>query len=249
MRNSRIILFLIVILMAGLMPLLAENPPAGQADSTHIMTMERPRLDGLKQFHDVVRPIWHTYLPEKNYKAIRESVEPFQKSVQILMEAPIPDYFQHKKEQIEAGRKAIADAIAAFDTVAKKNDDAELEKAVENAHTAFENLVRVISPRMAEIDNFHLVLYPLWHKALPASDWTSIKATAPVLRTEMDSLMAAPIPEWAKEKDQQINEQRTALNKAVTDFCETCKANKDEEIKDKLTILHQHFMALDGVFE
>ncbi len=249
MKSCKVLLLAFLLLLGGVVAAADETPVAQPADSAHLMSMERPRLEGLKEFHEVIRPIWHTYLPEKNYKAVRESMEPFQKSIQILMQAPIPEYFQHKKDQIEAGRKAMADAVAVLDTVAQKDDDEQLEKAVENAHTAFEQLVRVISPRLMEIENFHLVLYPLWHKALPDSDWTAIKATAPILRAKMDTLMTASVPEWATEKEKQINEQRASLDKAVFDFCEICKANKDDEIKEKLTILHQHFMALDGVFE
>ncbi len=250
MKKCEVLLFVLLLVIGSLGISMAETAPVTKApDSAHVMSMERPRLDGLKQFHEVLAPIWHTYLPEKNYKAVRESVEPFKKAVDIIMNAPIPDFYQHKKEQIESGRKAILDAVAEFETTARGTDDAQLEKVSEKVHTAFENLARTLAPRMSEIDKFHLVLYPLWHQALPKSDWASIKATAPLLKAKMDSLVAAPVPEWAKEKEKVIIEQRASLEKAVNEFAAVCQAGKDAEIKDKLTLVHQHFMALDGVFE
>jgi hypothetical protein len=220
-----------------------------EREETHQMEMQRPTVDGLKEFHNVLRPVWHTFLPASDYKAVREAVPMFRKTADIILKAELPEYYQHVKTGFELKRRELGNAVLKLDSVAQGTDNILLEKAVENMHTAFEQLARILAPRMQEIERFHLVLYPLWHEALPQSDWEAVKTAAPNLRAKMDSLMAAAVPEWFKDKEPQILEKRAALDKAVNELVITCEENKDKEIKEKLTLMHEYFRALDEVFE
>jgi hypothetical protein len=165
------------------------------------------------------------------------------------MKGELPPYFQHVKEAFEQKRQALALATAKLDTVAKGTDDSLLALTVEELHTAYEQLVRVIAPRMMEIESFHLVLYPLWHQALPNSDYAAIKTAMPVLNAHMDTLMSAPVPEWLKDKETAISEKRAALKTAVDELGTACQSGSDADIKTKMTAMHERFRALDGVFE
>ena len=218
-------------------------------EQAEIMEMKRPGVEGLREFHEVLFPVWHEFLPNGDYESIRKAVPEFKKSIEIVKKAELPLYYQHVKEEFEKKREALVLSIERLDSVAQTKDDKKLEEAVEDMHTAFEQMARVLAPRMKEIEAFHLVLYPLWHEAMPNKDYQAIKASIPSLESKMDALMKAEIPEDFKDIETPIIEKREALGKAVEDLANVCRQNQDEEIINKLTQMHESYRALDEVFE
>jgi len=214
-----------------------------------VTEMEKPRVEGLEEFHEVLHLVWHSYLPDGDYQSIREAVPEFKRTLEILMEAPLPEFYQHVKDDFEKKRQKLALAVENLDSIAQTEDDKELEKAVEDMHAAFALTARVLAPRIREIEEFHLVLYPLWHYAMPNKDYQAIKAAIPSLESRMDALMEPQIPERLKNKEAQFTEKRETLRKAVEDLANVCRQNKDEEIIDRLTQMHECYRALDEVFE
>jgi len=218
-------------------------------EQTPVLEMKRPSVEGLREFHEVLFPVWHEFLPNGDYESIRKAVPEFKKSMEIVKKAELPLYYQHVKVDFEKKREELALSIERLDAAAQTGDDEKLAEAVENMHSAFEQLARTLAPRMKEIGDFHLVLYPLWHEAMPNKDYQAIKAAVPSLESRMDALMKAQIPEEFKDIEPQITEKREALRKSVEDLANVCRANKDKEIIDKLTQMHESYQALDGVFE
>jgi hypothetical protein len=220
-----------------------------QKEQAPVLEMKRPSVEGLKEFHEVLFPVWHEFLPNGDYESIRKAVPEFKKSMETLKKAELPLYYQHVKGDYEKKREELALSIERLDAVAQTGDDEKLAEAVENMHSAFEQTARVLAPRMKEIGDFHLVLYPLWHEAMPNKDYQAIKASIPSLESKMDALMKAQVPEEFKDIEPQIIEKREALRKSVEDLANVCRKNKDKEIVDKLTQMHDSYRALDSVFE
>jgi hypothetical protein len=218
-------------------------------EQSPVVEMKRPGVEGLKEFHKVLFPVWHEFLPNGDYESIRKAVPEFKKSMEIVMKAELPLYYQHVKDDFEEKKERLALSIEKLDSVAQTGDDEKLKEAVENMHSAFEQVARVLAPRMKEIEEFHLVLYPLWHEAMPQKDYQTIKFAIPSLESKMDALMKAQIPEEFTHIEAQIIEKREALGKAVDNLANACRKNKDEEIIDKLTQMHESYRALDGAFE
>ncbi|MCJ7577759.1 MAG: hypothetical protein MUO91_04845 [candidate division Zixibacteria bacterium] len=218
-------------------------------EQAEVTEMKRPGVEGLREFHEVLYPVWHEFLPNGDYESIRKAVPEFKKSIEIVKKAELPLYYQHVKDEFEKKREELALSIEKLDSVAQTKDDKKLEEAVENMHSAFEQMARVLAPRMREMEQFHLVLYPLWHEAMPNKDYQAIKDAVPSLESKMDALMKAQIPEDFKDIETQIIEKREALGKAVEDLANVCRRNKDKEIIDELTQMHESYRALDEVFE
>ncbi len=214
-----------------------------------VTEMEKPKVAGLEEFHEVLHSVWHTYLPNGDYQSIREVMPEFKRTLKTLMNAEIPGFYQHVQDDFEKKRQDLALAIENLDSVAKTGDDKELEKAVEDMHTAFALMARVLAPRIAEIEEFHLVLYPLWHSAKPGKDYPAIKAAIPTLESRMDALMKAQVPERLNNKETLFQNRREALRIAVEDLADVCRRNKDQEILDKLSQMHERYRDLDEVFE
>ncbi len=211
--------------------------------------MKRPQVQGIKEFHEVLYPVWHSYLPEGNFQSIRNAIPEFKKATEMLMETELPQYYHTVKDDFENKKQNLALAVEKLDSVSQTGDDKQLPKAIEDMHTAFEQMARVLAPRIRELDEFHLVLYPLWHEALPNQDYQAVKTAIPPLEKRLNDLMRAQLPQQFKGIEPQFIEKREALRKAVEELALACRENKDKNILDKLTQMHQAYLELDKVFE
>ena len=65
--------------------------------------------------------------------------------------------------------------------------------AAEVLHAKYEMLVRTIRPVLKEMDEFHKVLYVVYHKDLPAKNWEAIRAAAPDLKAKAEAVTQAKL--------------------------------------------------------
>jgi len=220
-----------------------------QTDLKKTTEMSRPRLEGLIEFHDVVYSVWHSAYPDKDYQAIRDAVPAFKEKMEVVNKAELPGFFREKKEDFEKKREALSMAVLDLEEKAKGIDNEALLKATENLHTAYEQLVRVLAPRVRELENFHLVLYPLWHEALPNKNFKAIIAAAPALQEKVDTLMKVELPAKSKNIAPQFIEKRKALKTSVDELVKACNKKDNKKIEEKLDKMHTAYQELDGVFE
>jgi hypothetical protein len=211
--------------------------------------MSKPRLEGLKEFHDVVYPVWHSAYPDKDYQLIKDAVPEFKAKMEVINKAELPGFFREKNEDFEKKRETLSKAILDLEEKSKGNDNEALLKATENLHTAYEQLARVFAPRTKELESFHLVLYPLWHEALPNKDFKTIIACAPTLQDKLDTLMKVELSERFKEIAPQFIEKRKALKSSVDELVKACNKKDNKKIEEKLSKMHTAYQNLDGVFE
>jgi len=211
--------------------------------------MSKPRLEGLREFHEVLHLVWHDAYPNKDYKTIREAVPEFKEKIEIIQKAELPGFFRERKEEFEDKREALAQAVVELEKIAKGNSNQALLEATENLHTAYAQLARVFAPRVKELENFHLVLYPIWHEALPNKDFKAIRASAPVLDEKMDALMKVELSEKFEKIEPQFIEKRIALKASVAELVDACNKKDDKEVEEKLDKMHTSYMELDEVFE
>jgi len=211
--------------------------------------MSKPRLEGLKEFHEVLHPVWHMAYPDEDYQAIKEAVPDFKENMEIIQKAELPGFFREKKEDFEKKREALAKAVLDLEEKSKGNDNEALLKATENLHTAYAQLAWVFAPRVKELENFHLVLYPLWHEALPNKDFKAIIASVPALQEKMDALMKVELPEKLKESLPRFVKKRKELKTSVDELVKACNKKDNKKIKEKLDKMHTAYMKLDSVFE
>ena len=131
----------------------------GQFDSTEI----KAEVPALYEFHDVVYPIWHVAYPSKDYAALRSYVDDIDKGAQKIYEADLPGILRDKQEMWNKGVDEFKIAVEEYGKIAAEKDDEMMLKAAENLHTKYESLVRIIHPVLPELDQFHQVLYMIYH--------------------------------------------------------------------------------------
>lgn len=97
------------------------------------------------------------------------------------------------------------------------------------------------------MDDYHRVLRPLMHQALPNQDVAAFKANAAELLQCAEKVAAAGIPEkFAAQKDQ-IAGLAKALREKTQTFHDRCQSGADAEIFESFTTAHDEYEALADI--
>ncbi len=206
--------------------------------------------NAMNDFHSILYPMWHEAYPKKDFKAIREQAPLFQKKLLVLIRIPAPtDLDEQKKQDFLLKRQNLAFYVDQYNVAAADTVDSALASAFEQMHWGYEELDKVFMVEIKQLDSFHETLYFLWHKALPAKDYKSVKETMPVLKAEMDSLMAFQLPSSCKDIKDDFEAKRTALKDAVYQLVDVAQKGTEKQIDDALTLMHEKFMDLSSVLK
>lgn len=71
-----------------------------QTPSSQTVEMEKPRLEGLKEFHETLHSVWHEAYPNRDYEAIKDAVPEFKQRMEVLRKAELPGFFPREKRGI-----------------------------------------------------------------------------------------------------------------------------------------------------
>jgi len=99
-----------------------------------------------------------------------------------------------------------------------------------------------------EYDEFHRVLHPLQHEALPRRDFQRIRSTAGELVKHGEAIVKLGVPSGTAEKN--VEEFRKELKKfsdALAKFSEHAKAGTDEQLATSFSSVHDSFEMLAGM--
>jgi hypothetical protein len=231
-------LILVFVISAAVSAAFAQNP----ADAT-------ARVPELDNFHEVIFKIWHEAWPNKNAVMLRQMLPEVQKGISEVASAQLPGILREKKAVWEEGVKNLQSAGLEYESAATAKDDAKLLDAAEVLHRRFEMLMRSIRPALKELDDFHSVLYMLYHYYLPNYDLEKIRSSVAELKQKMAMLNEVQLPERLKNKDAQFQAARATLSASVEALGKTIQSNDEKAIKDAVESMHSDYQALNAVFQ
>ena len=227
-----------LILCAGGFSTYAQRPAEATASV--------PALDS---FHEVIFKIWHEAWPNKNVAMLQQLLPDVEKGISEVASAQLPGILRERKALWEEGVRKLQSAGSDYKAAAAAKDDARLLAAAEELHSRFEALMRAIRPALSELDEFHSVLYMLYHHYLPAYDIANIKSSAADLKQKMAALNAAQFPARLKQKESAFQAAREKLSKSVDALESGIRSNDRKTIKNAVEMVHSDYQALDRVFE
>ena len=152
-------------------------------------------VPALDTFHEVIHKIWHEAWPKKDTATLQQLLPDVEKGIASVASAQLPGILMDKKAVWDEGVKKLQAAGADYKAAAAAKDDAKLLAAAEVLHSRFEFLMRAIRPPMKELDEFHAVLYMLYHYYVPKNDTANIRKSAAELQQRMEALNGAALPE------------------------------------------------------
>lgn len=204
----------------------------------------------LKSFHSVIYKLWHNAWPEKNVGMMGELVPEIEKGIEKIRKAELPGILRDKKPRWEEGVKGLTEILKEYKAAISSKDTQKILDAGEKLHSQYEKMVRIIRPVLKEVDEFHKVLYPLYHYYMPEYKREKIISSAIEMEAKMDSLMEAELPERLRSKGKEFNRRVEELQRAVQYFVKVAKEIDDEKtVSDAIKDVHTKYQNLEKVFE
>ena len=207
------------------------------------------RVAELSDFHEIIYPIWHTAYPEKDYAALREYVPEVNRMAKKLFEAKLPGILRDKKAKWDEGIAQMKKAVEDFNKAASAEDDQALLDAAEALHAKFEMMVRIIRPVLKEMDDFHKILYVVYHKYLPDKKFDAIKAVSDDLVQKAEAISKATLSPPLEGKTEEFSSAAKDLQEASQKLRQTCRTDNKEAIEKAVEYLHTQYQELERIFE
>ncbi len=200
-------------------------------------------------FHEVIYPIWHTAYPEKNYAMLKEMVPEVNSGAEKIYSAQLPGILRDKQEEWSKGVTKLRASVEKYNKAMQGTEETEMLIAAEELHSDFEMLVRIIKPVIKEVDEFHKVLYMIYHHYWPNKNMEEFGKAVDDLAMRADELANCVLPKWASEKSEAFKEQSQKLYDATKKLKELKDSKADDaELEKAIEDVHDNYVALEGLF-
>lgn len=203
----------------------------------------------LSAFHEVIYPIWHTAYPDKDIALLKSLVPQVDELAAKVYVAKLPGILRDKQDKWDAGLAEFRKSVEAYDAAAKGSDDKALLDAAEALHAKYEALVRTIRPVLKEMDEFHKVLYVVFHTDLPAKNWEAIRAAAPELKAKAEAIVPAKLSTRLQAKSEPFAKAADELVKAATVLAGLGPKADGAAVEQAVLKLHSRYQELEKIFD
>jgi len=207
-------------------------------------------VPALNDFHEIIYPIWHTAYPEKDYLMLKEMVPDVDSGAEKIYSAELPGILRDKKNDWDSGVKKFKSSVEMYNKAMAGSNQEEMLQVAEQLHSDFEMLVRIISPVTKEVDEFHKVLYMIYHHYWPNRDMIQFKDAVDDLDELASELNNCVLPKWAQDKSSAFIEQSQKLYKSTQILKSLSFSDADNsEIDKAVENVHSNYIALEGLFD
>ena len=203
----------------------------------------------LAQFHEVIYPLWHTAFPAKDYQMLRDLIPDIQAHVERLEKAALPGILRDKAGKWQEGIAELRRIAGEYALAAAENRNEALLAAAEALHAQFEKLVRIIRPALPEVEEFHKVLYTVYHRHLPARDIASIRAVAADLETKAAALARAALPPRRSDKQEAFAAAGAKLQAECRALAVALQGGDETTVLGAVETLHRAYRELENIFD
>ena len=227
----------------------AWQPLLAQESGKDITAETSATVPALRDFHSVIFKIWHTAWPKKDDGMLAALLPEVEKGVAAVANAELPGILRDQKSAWTREVEKLQTVLKEYRSAVEAQQKQPLLDAAEKLHGRYEALVRVIRPPLKELDEFHIVLYKLYHYYMPQESLTQIKTSAEQLRETMAVLNRATLPSRLKSKGESFSVARAQLDRSVSELGAAVSSNDFGKIKAAVETLHSHYEALAQTLE
>jgi len=240
MKNTKV-LFLIITFLFSYPLFSQEDQHSPEIDSS---------VPELSEFHEVIYPIWHTAYPEKDYAMLKEMVPEVDSAAEKIYSAPLPGILRDKQEEWDKGVAKFRTSVEQYDLAMNGVDETAMLKAAEELHSGYEMLVRIIRPVTKEVDEFHKVLYMIYHHYWPKKEMMEFDEAVDDLDILAEELNKCVLPKWAADKSEAFMEQSQKLYEATKNLKALKDSNADDaQLGKAVEDVHGNYVALEALFD
>jgi hypothetical protein len=204
----------------------------------------------LSDFHEVVYPLWHTAYPNKDYVLFKQLLPDVNAGVEKIYAAKLPGILRDKEKEWNEGLDKLRASVKDYNKACEENDEAGMLTSAEALHSNFEMLVRIVRPVTKEVDEFHKVLYMIYHHYGPDKNMAEISKAVDSLMIRADELKNCVLPKWATDKKEDFVKAADELCTSTKEL-QTLKNSKadDKQIQNSIEKVHTNYQKLEALFD
>ena len=163
--------------------------------------------------------------------------------------AQLPGILRDKQEEWDNGVAKLRSSVEEYNKAMQGTVEEEMLSAAEVLHSDYEMLVRIVRPVTKEVDEFHKVLYMIYHHYWPNKNMEVFGKAVDDLAMRADELANCVLPKWASDKTDTFKEQSQKLYES-TKKLKALKDSKadDAELEKAVEDVHDNYVALEGLF-
>lgn len=204
----------------------------------------------LTDFHEVVYPMWHTAYPNKDYALFKQLLPDINSGVEKIYAAKLPGILRDKEKEWNTGLDKLRASVADYNKACKENNEANMLTSTEVLHSNYEMLVRIVKPVTKEVDEFHKVLYMIYHHYGPNKNTEELSKAVDDLMIRADELKNCVLPKWATNKKDNFAKAADELYNSTKELqgLKNSKAD-DKQIEISIENVHTSYQMLEALFD
>lgn len=206
-------------------------------------------VPALSEFHKVIYEVWHTAWPNRDYDMLIALTPDIEKGTAAIIGADLPGILRDKKAAWKKGVEELQSIVLKYRAAAENKQKQQILDLAEKLHAQYEALVRVIRPPLSQLEEFHTVLYMVYHYYMRDGEMDKIRASVDPLREKMSALNKAALPTRSKGKETSFTTARQNLEKTVLELARAVSSNDPRTIKAAVESMHSSYVTLAAVLE
>lgn len=204
----------------------------------------------LFDFHEVVYPLWHTAYPNKDYALFKQLLPDVNAGVEKIYAAKLPGILRDKEKEWNDGLDKLRASVADYNKACEENNEAGMLTSAEELHSNFEMLVRIVKPVTKEVDEFHKVLYMIYHHYGPNKNAEELNKAIDDLMMRADELKNCVLPKWATDKKDEFTIAADELYTSTKELKELKDSKADDkQIQSSIDKVHTNYQKLEALFD
>jgi len=98
-----------------------------------------------------------------------------------------------------------------------------------------------ITSSVPELNDFHEIIYPMWHEAYPAKDYNALKGFVPQIKASVESINRAKLPGILRDKEAEWKSRLDELNISAQNYYNAANSNDNDALLIAAEKLHSSY--------
>ncbi len=205
-------------------------------------------LSCIENFQTAMAPSCDKYMPAKDYATVRQHVPNMVAAAEHIAQFTLDSTYASVSDEFDQKRQAFLTSVLNLKTASDGTDDAILAEAFDKMHMAFAEMASVLALVPSEVDEFHTIIAKVWHEYLPSKDYDAIKKAIPELKEGCTKMKAAKLDEAQQSVSKDYLAAIEKIEKSIAQVEKAILANKDEQITEAVTALHDGYRSVRMLF-
>ena len=235
-------------LLLALSTIVWAAAPAGAQE--HSSTAEtQAQVPALTEFHPVIYSLWHDAWPKKDFDALKALLPAIEQGASAISAAELPGILRERQAAWSEGVSRFRTIVDAYKKDVETNNQQQLLDDAEKLHAGYESLVRSIRPPLKELEQFHAVLYMLYHYYMPGDSLAIISSSLGQLQQRMSALEKAVLPARLKDRQEAFLLARSTLGNSLTTVSASLATKDMGKIRSAIEEMHSAYESLARTLE